>query len=168
MDATKSLAFFVPGVPRPGGSKRAIPIYRGQKGARQFTGHSVVVDAAGQANKDWKAAVGAAAMEAMNGNKDFPHLPAVQRAPMEGPLVLSLTFYFLRPKSHLRADGVTLAKGRSPYHISKPDCLKLARSTEDAMTGIVWRDDAQIVRYGTLEKAYSSRSGCEIEITPIQ
>lgn len=26
-----------------------------------------------------------------------------------------------------------------------PDVLKLARGVEDALTGIVWRDDAQIV-----------------------
>lgn len=35
-----------------------------------------------------------------------------------------------------------------------PDLSKLARSTEDALTGVVWTDDARIVRYRNLAKHY--------------
>ena len=32
------------------------------------------------------------------------------------------------------------------YPITKPDATKMLRAVEDAMTGIAWLDDAQIVR----------------------
>jgi Holliday junction resolvase RusA-like endonuclease len=31
------------------------------------------------------------------------------------------------------------------YPTGRPDVLKLARACEDALTGVIWRDDAQIV-----------------------
>jgi Holliday junction resolvase RusA-like endonuclease len=30
--------------------------------------------------------------------------------------------------------------------VTRPDATKLWRPTEDALTGIVWRDDSQIIR----------------------
>jgi predicted short-subunit dehydrogenase-like oxidoreductase (DUF2520 family) len=41
--------------------------------------------------------------------------------------------------------------------------LKLARGVEDALTGIVWRDDAQIV-VEHLEKRYGSPARCEVRV----
>jgi Holliday junction resolvase RusA-like endonuclease len=122
------ITFFVPGRAVPGGSKRAFSI----KKAGQYTGRVAIVDSAGQANKDWKAVVKLAAEAAMRG---YP--------PTDVPLLVMMTFYMKRPKyqfgSGKNADKI---KDSSPkFHQNMPDALKLMRSTEDAMTGIVWKDD---------------------------
>ena len=50
------IEFFVPGVPKTAGSKKAFPIWRGKGPSKQFV-RSVIVDDAGQAGKDWRASV---------------------------------------------------------------------------------------------------------------
>lgn len=54
-----------------------------------------------------------------------------------GPVALSVVFQLPRPQS--------LPKSVR-HHVKKPDVSKLARSLEDALTGVLYRDDAQIVR----------------------
>jgi Holliday junction resolvase RusA-like endonuclease len=44
--------------------------------------------------------------------------------------------------------------------------LKLARAVEDALTGVVWRDDAEIVAEG-LAKLYGTPERVEISITEV-
>lgn len=51
-------------------------------------------------------------------------------------------------------------------HTVKPDATKLWRSTEDALTGIAWRDDAQI-SVQVVEKRYGSQSGALIQISSL-
>lgn len=78
--------------------------------------------------KSWQSLVADAASRAIG------ELPAF--AIIDGPVRLTVQFYLPRPKS--------LAK-RITAHVKAPDCSKLLRSTEDAMSGIVYRDDAQII-----------------------
>jgi Holliday junction resolvase RusA-like endonuclease len=59
--------------------------------------------------------------------------------------VLEVEVVLPRPLSHRRKDGST-APGAPRYPITKPDATKMLRAVEDAMTGIAWLDDAQIVR----------------------
>jgi len=59
------------------------------------------------------------------------------RAPLEGPLALEVVVYRLRPKS---------APKRVTLPITKPDVDNYIKILSDSFTGIVWRDDAQIVR----------------------
>lgn len=66
----------------------------------------------------------------------------------EDAIVLDVTFYLPRPKS--------LPK-RIVEHCKKPDLDKLLRATKDALTGVLWRDDAQVVAL-TGAKAYAG--GC--------
>lgn len=49
--------------------------------------------------------------------------------------------------------GVSIPKRRR-HPAVYPDLSKLARSTEDALTGVVWKDDARVVRYRNLAKCY--------------
>lgn len=56
-------------------------------------------------------------------------------APTAVPIRVSITFVFKKPKS---------AAARR-YHTVKPDLDKLARACNDAMTGVLYADDAQIV-----------------------
>lgn len=54
--------------------------------------------------------------------------------PMSGAVEMRLTFYLPRPKTVKRR-----------YPTVKPDIDKLARAVQDALNGIVYRDDAQVV-----------------------
>jgi len=142
--------FFVAGIPAPGGSKKGFAIKKGGV----YTGRVAIVDAGGERTKNWRQDVVAAAFQAMK---------AADLAPFIGPIELELFFKLQRPKSHFRSDGISLKPGAPSHHIIRPDCGKLARSTTDACTGILWRDDAQIVvDHG--EKAFSDRPGCWVVV----
>ena len=89
----------------------------------------------------------------------------LELGPLElGPLTLRLDFYTPRPKGHHKPDGTLNTPGRRlPYPTRKPDVLKLARAVEDALTGIAYRDDAQIVREH-LAKHYGAPARVRIRI----
>lgn len=62
---------------------------------------------------------------------------AMAGAPLEmGPVSVTISFWFSRPKS---------TKKSVIHKITKPDLDKLQRAAYDAMTGIVYKDDSQIV-----------------------
>lgn len=50
-----------------------------------------------------------------------------------GPVSLTVTFYLPKPQ-----------RPKHERHITKPDLDKLVRGVCDALTGIVWADDAQV------------------------
>ena len=153
-----TISFFIPGIPAPGGSKRGF-IYRGRDGRQ----HVAMTDAAGQRNKNWRATCATVAAEAMAG-----------KPMLEGPLLVIFSFVMPRPKAHFRTGKRAGELRDNPplWHRSKPDALKLARSTEDALTGIVWRDDSQTASL-SIEKRYTNiadrQAGCRVtidEVTP--
>ena len=61
------------------------------------------------------------------------------------PVEVTAKFSFVRPKSHLKSSG-ELTKSAPRYKYSKPDSDKLARSVLDALTGVLYEDDSQVVR----------------------
>lgn len=136
------VTFTVHGVPAPGGSKTAF---------RTRSGRMVVVDAC-KRNGAWKGAVASAAAGAMTGREAFL-----------GPLDLVVTLYMPRPKAHYGKAGI---KADAPtWHEVRPDATKLLRAIEDAMTGIVWDDDSQVVRQ-RVEKRYAGPAGGpRVEVT---
>ena len=121
------VTFVVHGKPQPGGSKRAFYNKR--------TGRAMIVDANPEA-KAWQKVVQQDALIAMRPSP-----------PMAGPLRLSIMFYQDRPRSHYHTgkNAGNLRWDAPKWPQSKPDLTKLIRCTEDAMTGIVYKDDAQIV-----------------------
>lgn len=82
-----------------------------------------------------------------------------------GPVEATAVFVFPRPKSHYRTGrNAHLLRDAAPdYCAGKPDLDKLARAVGDALTGIVVRDDAQIVRW-TLAKVYGAPTRAEIRV----
>lgn len=106
---------------------------------------------------EWKKNVAREAAVAMGG------APLLTEA-----LELSLTFYVPRPKGHYGSGkNASVIKASAPAHpTSKPDVLKLARAVEDGMTGIAYRDDAQIVSEN-IRKVYGEPSRVEIEVKEI-
>jgi Holliday junction resolvase RusA-like endonuclease len=144
----RGIEFFVPGKPQPRGSKRAFPFKR-KNGS---LGVSVSDDNPNSAA--WMDAVSAEAARQMAG-----------REPMRGPVYLSIEFVMPRPKGHYgsgKNSGVLKASAPK-YHTSKPDRLKLSRAVEDALTAIVYADDAQVVAGGVL-KCYGEKPGVRVQV----
>lgn len=153
---------FIPGIPRPGGSKKTFVPQRNGQVIRRANG-SVVVNVVDDAkgNKEWRRTVAAHASNVMGSDE-----------PLTGPLRVDFTFFMPRPDSHYGTGrNVGTLKASAPYyHTVKPDRTKLTRSTEDAMTGIVWRDDAQIVDGRTIKRyvKIGERPGAIVTVTPVE
>lgn len=144
------IQFTILGIARPAGSRRPI-------GIRNGAGVVVAVrsiDSAGKKGADWRSSVQAVAREAITGEL------------LRGPLQVVFNFYAPRPKGHFSKSKKTAGqlKADAPaYPTGRPDVLKLARHIEDSLTGIVWKDDAQIVSEH-LSKNYGEPARCEVTI----
>lgn len=143
------VSFTVYGVAQPAGSKRAFQ--------NRHTHRIVVVDDA-KKSRPWKTDVAQAAGVAMVGRGEL----------LDGPLLLELTFWMPRPKGHFGTGrNAGSVKGSAPrFPIVKPDVTKLVRAVEDALTAVVWRDDAQVVTQ-TAQKAYGEPARVEVRVIPI-
>lgn len=139
------ISFFVPGIAKPAGSKRAFYVAKLKR--------AVITDDCAK-SKDWKGDVKHAAKAAMH---DAP--------PLKGPVSLVVEFRMQRPKSHYGTgrNASLLKPGAAEWHTSKPDATKLLRCIEDAMTGIVWDDDAQVVRQEVI-KRYDEKPGAMVVV----
>ena len=71
-------------------------------------------------------------------NHALAAVPSSERAVLARGVRLTVAFYLPRPKKYARP-GISVA------HMVAPDLSKLIRAVEDALTGVVYRDDAQIV-----------------------
>lgn len=143
-------SFTVEGIAKTAGSKKGFPIKRasGKIGV-------IITDDTGKAGKDWRKLVQATARQAINA--------LGVTVPMDAPCAIVIAFLIGRPKCHFRANG--LRKDNAPgHHTQKPDALKLARAIEDALTGIAYKDDAQIVDE-TIGKRWSMNGKSETHIS---
>lgn len=139
------LNFYIPGIPKPAGSKKA---FRHAK-----TGKVMLVDAC-DGSRDWKTTVSQYALS-FRGSSGL----------MSGPLSLTVEFRMPRPKNHYRANG-TLKESSPVWHTNAPDATKLLRAVEDALNGVLWRDDRQIVLQ-SVSKAYGESPGAHIMISEV-
>lgn len=140
----RALDLFVPGKPQPAGSKRAF--------TNKKLGRTMVVDANPKA-KPWQALVHDYVVAELE-DATLPLIP-------EGAISLTLKFSVARPLGHYGTKGLRPSAPNRPT--VRPDVLKLARAVEDALTGVLWRDDAQIVdEY--LVKEYGDREGVAIHV----
>lgn len=149
--------FQVAGIPAPQGSKRAY--------VNKHTGKAALVEM-GVRHKDWRAMVTTAAADAMGRTSDWGRVHLCP--PISGPVNLAAVFRFPRPKGHYRTGKNShLLRDTAPTHPGKPDLSKLVRSVEDAMTGIVYRDDSQVVSYDRTCKRWAEAGetpGVAIEV----
>lgn len=76
------------------------------------------------------------------------------KQPLEGPLSVTLFAQFMTPKRG-KKDG--------DYHTGRPDADNLAKAANDALNGIVWRDDAQIASMQVI-KTYANSPKLVIEV----
>lgn len=147
-DRPPAALFWVPGLPAPGGSKKAF--------AHAKTGKIMVVEACAR-SKPWRSVVALCAQSHYSG------------PPLTGPLSLEITFTFPRPKGHYgtgKRSGVVRSSAPA-YPTGRPDCTKVLRSTEDALKGITWVDDSQIVEQ-TVRKVYGDKPGALVCVRRIE
>lgn len=137
------VSFTVYGMAQPAGSKTA--------GVTK-SGKTFVRDSA-KKSRPWKTEVARTAAEAMDG-----------AALLDGPLALTVMFFVPRPKGHFGARG--LRPSAPEYPTVRPDVTKLLRAVEDAVTGIVWRDDAQVV-HQTAFKAYGEPARATVTVATV-
>ncbi len=64
----------------------------------------------------------------------------------EFAVALTVVFHLPRPAS--------VSARKRPLPTVKPDLSKLARAAEDPLTGVIWRDDAQVVKLN-VSKVYT-------------
>jgi crossover junction endodeoxyribonuclease RusA len=131
-----SIDFFVPGIPVAKGSMRAYAIPGGRVG---MTNDS-------KKTKPWQADVKHFASQAWTG----PPLPK------DVAVDIDLRFWLVRPRS--------VSAKRRPCPVVKPDVDKLARCILDALTGVCFVDDSQVVALGASKK-YSDVPGVDVWIS---
>ena len=132
----------VPGAAAPQGSKRVV---------RLRNGRIALLESSAKV-KPYRAVVSLSARAAWIG------------PPADGPVEVSLAFTFARPKSHFTGKGALRAG--APVTPGKPDIDKLCRAVLDALTGVVYADDAQVVGLKAT-KRYGPIPGTDIHIWPV-
>lgn len=152
---SRSVFIRVVGVPKPAGSKRAFALRRNGV----LTGKVAVTDDC-KTSRPWKSAVSHEAAAAMRATAEAGLL--------KGAVEMETHFTMPRAKGHFRtgANAHLLRPSAPKFHVIKPDALKLARAAEDALTGIVYQDDAQVVRH-VITKSFSAAGepiGCVINV----
>jgi len=130
------LQFTVKGDAQPKGSTKILPLgsivgklRRGPVTIRSMRElmTSVVITSDNPQVKSWQARIA------------FEATCLMRRVQLElaGPVHLQVEFFLPRPSG--------LAKSYDGPHLKKPDTDKLLRALLDALTGVVWRDDSQVI-----------------------
>lgn len=138
----ETIEFFVPGKPQTAGSKRAFVV-----------GKRAIVTDDNKKTKPWQAQVALFARQTYTGPL------------LDCPLVVSMVFFRLRPQDHF-GTGRNRGQLKTWAPIAPavtPDVLKWARAVEDALTKVVWTDDARIV-VEPLRKVYATVEGVAVRI----
>ena len=92
---------------------------------------------------------------------------AIQQSPTvsERALEVSIVFYMSIPKSKPKKWRERAARNEEKCTVHK-DLDNLAKSVLDALTGILWKDDSQIVKL-VIEKVYGEIPRIEMEVHEI-
>ena len=133
------IKLIIPGVPVPQGRPRF--------------GKNSVYDP--QKSRDYKAYVGLMASNQMHSTP-----------PMKEAARLTVKVYRPMPKGFSKKkQAQALSGGIRP--MTKPDLDNYIKGIKDALNGIVWGDDSQVVEYGNSGKWYSDQPRVEILIEKI-
>lgn len=135
-DVEKEFTFFVPGIPVPQGSKNAFVANR-KKPAPNATGrqkYRAVMYEQEVNLKPWRQAIAKTAERL----KD-PEWTT------DGYFGTYAVFFFPRPKYHFGPNGLTERYAKEVYKKTAPDGDKCLRAVNDALTGILFGDDAAVI-----------------------
>jgi crossover junction endodeoxyribonuclease RusA len=123
------------------------PVTQGSKRAFVRNGRPILVESAGDRLKLWRHVIATAARDAWS------------HPPLQGPVRVDLVFALARPRSAPKR------KRTWPIGARSLDVDKAARAALDAMTGVIYRDDAQVVQLCvTKDWAHNDQTGVQISI----
>jgi len=80
-----------------------------------------------------------------------------------GPVKVTLRIYRNIPKSFSKTK-TEMADSGELLPITKPDIDNILKSVCDALNGVIWHDDSQVVELGDCIKRYSKTPRIEVEI----
>jgi len=121
------------------------------KGSWKFLGRGHVIPD-NPASRAWEDHVRAQAMKARL-QSQVPQNFFLERY----PATLSLSFRLPRPDSHVNAAGLVKPSARVfPESASSGDLDKLVRLVMDALAGVFYRNDAQVVSLDQVRKVYAT------------
>lgn len=86
--------------------------------------------------------------------------------PITGPVAVAVRIYKTPPKS-LSKKRLAAALAGDLKPTTKPDCSNILKGIEDALNGLIWRDDSQIVDLQA-SKHYSDRPRVDVEIWELE
>jgi Holliday junction resolvase RusA-like endonuclease len=67
------------------------------------------------------------------------------------PVLMGVVAYRGRPSNHYRKSGALGAAGlRNPHPIKRPDLYNIVKLVMDALNGVAFHDDAQVVKLNAL------------------
>lgn len=140
------ITFFVPGKPATQGSKRPF--------VHRSTGRAMLLDDNRESLHCWRSAIAAACREVWT------------EPPTDQGVTLKLLFRFARPKSHYGTgrNAKVLKESAPIFHTKKPDVDKLVRAVKDSLSGVLYRDDAQVFSLGA-DKVYDETPGVLVMAT---
>lgn len=153
--------FVVWGKAVPRGSTKALP--RGRRVIHDVDGNryredkgSFIIDQESESLKSWMQQVKQTAISEWG---------IVRNRYSDGPFKIEIIFRLDRPKTHFRSgrfsDSIKISAPK--YPIVRPDIDKLTRAILDALTGIVYKDDSQVVELD-VKKRYGYPEGVKIKI----
>lgn len=147
----------VPGEPMPY-RERAFTFRRRRPGKRgQPIGSIGVGSHKPKAIDDYQNTIVDYAVQAMAG-----------RDPIDGPVRLHIRAYVRIPKKTPKYRILQIRNGRS-HPCRTPDLTNVAKLAEDALNGVVFKDDKQVVRWGARSgRFYSFRPRLEIDVEPVE
>lgn len=83
-----------------------------------------------------------------------------QKKPLDGPISALIKIYRQIPKSTSKKDRQAISQG-TKRPLTKPDATNYAKGIEDALNGIIYKDDSQIVDL-QIQKYYSDNPRVEL------
>ncbi len=100
--------------------------------------------------------------------KDYIKLAAANqmqgKTPLEGPLELSVRIYRPIPSGMSKKRAAAAERGEI-RPTTKPDLDNYLKAIKDALKGICWRDDSQVVAYREpFGKYYSAKPRVEVDV----
>jgi|SRR3990167_2746046 len=142
-----TISFTVPGVPVP--KARARTVFQGGH-VHSYTPKKTV---------EYERLIARHARKAMNTG-------GILLLPFKGALAVTVIFTLPRPKSHFRKGSLKSEMPKRP--ISRPDVDNYAK-TLDALNGIIWVDDSQVVDLKSIKRYNDlpSQVGAWIEVTEL-
>ena len=145
------IAFQLPGHPKGKGRPRSFSrVVTGADGKpRAFTRHYTPEE-----TQSYEGMIRLAAEKAMRG-----------RPPIERPVIVYIAAVFDIPKTFSKKRRAMALDG-GEFPAKKPDLDNIAKVTTDALNGVVYKDDAQIVS-ARLSKVYGPAPMVRVAVTPL-